>query len=397
MKTMITALDFGTSKIVTLVAENSGSTRCDIVGTGIAAYDGFLQDGWNNPGELNQQIQASIADAEKQLRHKKISHLNVGVPAAFTKVYTTEVTAKLSGTDPRVTPDDVKSVFRQAEENMKDVMGIIIHSSPAWFYVDQGKKAIEPVGLKGEELHAAISFVVADKYFVDEVNQRLQNMGYTVDGFYSTAAGEAMLFLSEEERDRKCALIDIGYLSTDVMIVEGDAIIYLGTVDIGGGNISADLAMGLDISLKDAEEKIKRPYIFGTDIADRVYEIPGNDGQKAKSFTRDQVNEIILPRVDEIADEIQKKLDESGARLGNWSNIFLTGGGLSFNRGGRDYLASKLKRTVKEVPKRTMTFNSAAYSSTLGLMDLIIDTVEQNHAQVSGSKVKEFFRNLFGG
>ena len=218
-----------------------------------------------------------------------------------------------------------------------------------------------------------------------------------MDGFYSTAAGEAMLFLSEEERDRKCALIDIGYLSTDVMIVEGDAIIYLGTVDIGGGNISADLAMGLDISLKDAEEKIKRPYIFGTDIADRVYEIPGNDGQKAKSFTRDQVNEIILPRVDEIADEIQKKLDESGARLGNWSNIFLTGGGLSFNRGGRDYLASKLKRTVKEVPKRTMTFNSAAYSSTLGLMDLIIDTVEQNHAQVSGSKVKEFFRNLFGG
>ena len=35
MKTTVTSVDFGTSKIVTLVAENSGATRCDIVGAGI--------------------------------------------------------------------------------------------------------------------------------------------------------------------------------------------------------------------------------------------------------------------------------------------------------------------------------------------------------------------------
>ena len=49
MKTTVAAIDFGTSKIVTLVAENSGSQRCDIVGAGIAAYDGYLEEGWNNP------------------------------------------------------------------------------------------------------------------------------------------------------------------------------------------------------------------------------------------------------------------------------------------------------------------------------------------------------------
>ena len=40
MKTQVVAIDFGTSKIVTLVADNSGNLRCDIVGAGIAAYDG---------------------------------------------------------------------------------------------------------------------------------------------------------------------------------------------------------------------------------------------------------------------------------------------------------------------------------------------------------------------
>ena len=66
MKNMVAAIDFGTSKIVTLVAENSGAQRCDIVGAGIAGYDGFLPEGWNNPEEVNEKIRISVAEAEKQ-------------------------------------------------------------------------------------------------------------------------------------------------------------------------------------------------------------------------------------------------------------------------------------------------------------------------------------------
>ena len=53
MKTTVAAIDFGTSKIVTLVAENSGSQRCDITAAGVAKYDGYLDEGWNNPGQLD--------------------------------------------------------------------------------------------------------------------------------------------------------------------------------------------------------------------------------------------------------------------------------------------------------------------------------------------------------
>ena len=51
MKTTVASIDFGTSKIVTLVAENSSATRCDIVGAGIVTYNGFLEEGWNDPQE----------------------------------------------------------------------------------------------------------------------------------------------------------------------------------------------------------------------------------------------------------------------------------------------------------------------------------------------------------
>ena len=397
MKSTVAAIDFGTSKIVTLIAEHNNVQRCDIIGAGIAPYDGFLSDGWNNPGELNDQILASIRDAEKQC-HRTVRNINVGVPGLFTKVYATEARIRMKGTNPSVSAKDIKEIFKEAEQNLhlENGMGIIVHSSPAWFMVDNGKKTLEPVGLKGQELSALISFEVADKFFVDEVNTRMISMGYNVEGFYSTVTGEAMLCLPEEDRDRTSVLIDVGYLTTDVMVAEGDALMYLGTIEVGGGHIAADLAMGLDISMQQAEEKIKRQYVYSIDVAGETYELPGVDGQKARSFTRDEVTAIITPRVDEIADNIQRMLDDSGIRLGNWSTIYLTGGGLSFNRGGKDYLATRLGRPVRDVPKRTSTLNSHAYSSALGLIDLIVTTMGQTQQQPSSKGVRGFFRSLLG-
>ena len=54
---------------------------------------------------------------------------------------------------------------------------------------------------------------------------------------------------------------------------------------------------------------------------------------------------------------------------------------------------------MRETPKRTTKMNSHAFSSTLGLMDLIIDTIEQQRQPSAGvgGAVKDFFRSLLGG
>lgn len=398
MKTTVASIDFGTSKIVTLVAENSSATRCDIVGAGIVTYNGFLEEGWNDPSEIDDCLREAISQAEKQSHHK-IREVNVGVPGAFTKVYVTEARVSLTGPDPHVTANDVRAIFTEAQKTLGTLPGEVVHSSPAWFRVDDGKKTLEPVGIKGRELTALISFVVANKYFLDDVSTRLANMDVKPKNFFSTPAGEAMLYLPEEDRDRTAVLIDVGYLNTEVMAVEGDALIFHRCIDLGGGHIAADLAEGLDVSFKNAEEKIKQPFVYSMSATPETYEIPANGDQPAQTFTREEVSPIITARVDEIAEEIKKALEESGVKLGNWSNVYLTGGGIAFNRGGKDYLSSKLGRPVRDTPKRTVKMSSPIYSSTMGLMDLIIDTMEQQRQPASGvaGKLGEFFRSLVGG
>ena len=397
MKTTVAAIDFGTSKIVTLVAENSGSQRCDITAAGVAAYDGYLEEGWNNPAALDEAIRSSLADAEEQAQ-TKIKEINVGVPGAFTRVYATKVTITLKGTDPRVTGADVKAAFNEAAKNLQNLPGVVVHSSPAWFMVDNGKKTLEPVGMKGREMTAFISFVVGNRFFIDDVTNRMADLGITVAGFYSTPAGETMLYLSEQDRDHTSVLIDMGYLNTEIIGVEGDAMIYHRVLDVGGGDLAVALAEGLDISLSAAED-IKRQFVYGIESGDERYEVQGEDGQKANTFTREQVKPVLTKALDEIADQIKEAIDVDFGGLGNWSSVFLTGGGLSFNRGGREYLSGKLGRVVQETPRRTTKLNSHSYSSALGLLDLIIDTLEQQHqpATGAGGKLRDFFRSLLGG
>ncbi len=52
---------------------------------------------------------------------------------------------------------------------------------------------------------------------------------------------------------------------------------------------------------------------------------------------------------------------------------------------------------VQETPRRTTKLNSHSFSSALGLMDLIIDTIEQQRQPSSGGRLKSFFQSLLGG
>ncbi len=392
MRSTVTVVDFGTSKIVALIAEVSGRQRCDIVGAGIATYDGYADARWNNPGDVNNALDSAIKTAEEQAR-TSARDIYCGVPGQFSKVYTVEVKLELQGADPRVTNKDIEALFDLADQEMRDIPGVPIHRSPAWFVVDDGKKTLEPINLHGNEFRAMISYVKADQFFIADVSERLRALGKVPYGFFSTPMGQAILYISDEERDRTALLIDIGYLDTEVMAVEGDTIIYHKVLPLGGGHMSADLAYGLEVPL-DSAEQIKRSFIFGDQNAQSSFEVTGANGG-TQVFERTKVEEILMPRVDELCEAIADAVKASNVRLGNWSSVYLTGGGLAINRGGREYLSEKLGRPVRELPRKAVKLSSPIYSSALGLLDLIIDTRSSSAAPQSG--IGSFFRSLFGG
>ena len=65
-------------------------------------------------------------------------------------------------------------------------------------------------------------------------------------------------------------------------------------------------------------------------------------------------------------------------RLGNWSNVYFTGGGLMPMGGARVYAAGKLARNVREAAVKTVKLKPAQiYASGSGLLELVYNTIEQ--------------------
>lgn len=392
MKTQIAAIEFGTSKIVTVIAQTGGMDRMDIIGSGTVPYDGFSDGDWNTPGQMIQRVGDSIAAAELEA-NSKIREIYVGVPGEYIQVRSCETEVDLPD---GMVDDEAVAACQDAAAELLDIQnsgGLVLHRTPSWFIVDDGKKTMSPAG-KGTRLRALTTFIIADPQFVEDVSEMLGQHDITILGFLSPSLGESLLVLGVEERDRGALLIDVGYLNTEISVVEGDAIIYHAILPRGGGHITADLALGLRIPMRAAEQ-IKRSYVFNPDEfdMDSFSEVYDDNGRR-KTFPRKAVGEIVDKSFKELADMIEMTVsNDAGQYLGKRSQVYLTGGGVALMRGAREALAAAIARPVKISAAKSSKLNSPVYASALGLCDLIFDSIEGQGEQEEklGSKLKGLF------
>lgn len=393
MKTQIAALEFGTSKIVTMIAQSGGMDRLDIIGSGTVPYDGYSDGDWNTPGQMIRRVGDSIAAAELEA-NSKIKEIYVGVPGEYIQVRACETEVELP--DGVVDEAAINAIQDAAadELHVAESGGLIIHRTPSWFVVDDGKKTMTPSG-RGTRLRGLTTFVIADPQFIQDVSEMLGRQDITILGFLSPSLGESLLVLSLEERDRGALLIDVGYLNTEISVVEGDAIVYHAILPQGGGHITADLAMGLRIPMRAAEQ-IKRNYVFNPDEFDRdsFSEVYDESGRR-KTIPRKAVSAIVEQSFSELSNMIRMTIaNDAEPFLGKRSQVYLTGGGIALMRGAREALAAAIGRPVKISAAKSSKLNSPVYASALGLADLIFDSIEgDSEAEENlGARIKNMFK-----
>lgn len=382
MKTQIAAIDFGTSKIVTVVAQSGGLSRCDIIGTGTVPYAGFSEGFWNEPDYVLDAVRESITAAELEA-NTKIKDVYVGVPGAFVHVISGEAEYEFSEAH-EITEDDVDMVQDMVAEKLHIGQdgGYVLHRSPAWFSVDDGKKTMVVIRSRGTRLRACVSFIVADPEFVEDCKMFMGAMGVTIMGFLAPVLGQGLLLLKPEDRDRVAALIDVGYLNTEISVFEGDAIVYHAILPEGSGYITGDIMQKLRLTTEEAEQ-IKRAYLFNPDEFDQddFYEVYDENGRRI-AFPRANVARVVEAQMNELCDAIDKTFKSDAMRFfGPRSQIYLTGGGITLMRGGREYMARKLGRPVKVPAAQSAKLGSPMYSTTLGLVNLIFDSTEKQDGE----------------
>lgn len=381
----VAVLDFGSGKIEVLIGGRGVNNTICISGMGECDYAGFVEGEWLAPEQLSYAIGHAIHMAEANSR-TEIRHLYVGVPGEFTTVVCRDASISLTKKR-KVTDEDVEILHDQCNDFDDDPEYKLINVGPIYYTLDDDRRLIQPVGLSGKMLNGHISYVLAEKRFIDFIGEILASIGIETVEYVSSVLAEELLLFDEITRDQYVVLIDVGHITTSVAVGRGDGLLSLSNFSLGGGHITGDLAMAFGITFPQAES-LKRKVVLSLNASDAdVYEITDRDTRIP--FPAKTVNEIVMERIKIMATTIEKCLSQCAYEYPNYIPYHLTGGGLSYLKGARDYLSKRLNKPVEIIAPSLPPFARPNLSTSIGLMDMMLN--EQPVA-----KKKGFFGRIFG-
>ena len=399
MKTRVAAIEFGTSKIVTVVAQSSSKNRhCDIVSCGKVEYAGYSQGDWADWDNLPEAVINSIIEAENDAG-SQIREIYIGVPCEFIHVKSTKVSVPVSGENGRVTQEDITAAENMAADvyHFDKDGDLVIHRSPAYYTVDGARRTMSPIGEKGDTLTACISFVTAAEQFVEDMREIMGRKGVTICGFLSPTLGEQLYITDPDDRDATCLFVDCGMYNTEVSVLTGDAMVYHAVLPCGGNDITAALADELEIRYDEAEQ-LKRSVVITEGKGDMVKSpVCTHKSGRRVQFGPELVCSIVNTALGELCQMIKLTEKDAGGLLFPRSKVYLTGGGIAMLRGGSDFLKRYMDREIVCMEVTPTKLGSPEYASVLGLIDLIFNSIEQRYdeQETLPMRVADTFKGLF--
>ncbi|HMO78690.1 MAG TPA: cell division protein FtsA [Candidatus Paceibacterota bacterium] len=316
MSKIAVGIDIGTYQIKVVVSKKNDDSSFlpQIIGLGYAESKGMRHGYIINQNDAIKSIRKAIKQAEKT-SNIKIEKAFVSIGGIGLSSHSSVGSVMISRADNEITDLDVEKAQKESLSNIpKNILQNrkIIHPIPIEYKVD-GKSILgkDPVGLKGINLEVKMLYVTCLIHHFQEIIQTVENSGIEILDVVASPIAAGIVSLSKTEKIAGCVLANIGSETVSIVVYEDDLPISLEVFPIGSNDITNDIALGLKISLEQAE-KIKKE----KEISNINSEIP-----------KKKLNDIISARfydIFELIDAHLKKIGKSGLLP---AGIIITGGG----------------------------------------------------------------------
>jgi len=399
-RTLLVALDIGTSKIVTLVAEITPEDTLNLIGMGSHPSRGLKKGVVVNIDSTVNAIQRSLEEAEL-MADAKIKDVITGIAGSHIKSFNSHGMVAIK--DKEVSQYDIDRVIETARAVNIPMEQQVLHILEQEFIIDGQGGVRQPLGMSGMRLEVKVHIVTGAVSAAQNIMKCVRRCGLEVRDLMLQPLASADAVLLEDERDLGVCLVDIGGGTTDMAVFTDGAIKHTSVIPIAGDQITNDIAMALRTPTKDAEElKIAhgvalRQLASSTDMVD----VPGVGDRGPRELSRQTLAEVIEPRVEELYSLIQRELRSSGLEELLSSGIVITGGS-ALMKG-----MVELGEEVFHMPVRVGLPNytgalaevvrNPRYSTGMGLLMAGLDQVKRDrHARIQGAGFKEIFERMKG-
>ncbi|MFQ5410262.1 MAG: cell division protein FtsA, partial [Anaerolineales bacterium] len=323
---LLTAVDVGTSKVCTLVAELIDEDLFEIIGVGIVPAAGIRKGMIVDVEQASSCIQAAIRLAERSSGYQ-IGAAFVSLAGAHISSVNSHGVVGISG-HRGIDEDDVDRALDAAQAIAIPHNREVMHIIPRGFAVDGQDGVRSPLGMHGFRLEVEAHIVTAAKTSVQNLTNCVENSGVGVEQLVLNPLAAAEVALKETEREMGVVVCDIGGGTTDLAIfIEGN-VWHTMVLSVGGSHITSDIAHGLRLPIEIAEGVKKEhghAWHRNVDASEHVNVRPfGSDAPI--QISRAELAHIVEARVEEIFMLVLQEIKRSGYDGLLPAGLVLTGG-----------------------------------------------------------------------
>jgi len=325
MKT-IAAIDVGTTKVYTVIAEVGEDSSVKIIGAGLTPSRGLHKGMVVNIQEAAESIRESVKKAE-QFSGYKIESAYIGVTGRHVTSLNNKGAVAITRGDRLVRSEDLRRVLQSAQSIIKLPSDRkLIHVIPRSYTVDGQVGVKNPVGMHGARLDVETHVITAAVTSVQNLVKCVRSIGVDVEDLVLEPIASSEAVLTDEEKKAGVILADIGGGTTDICIFREGSIWHTAVVPVAGYQLTRDIAIGLGIPFEVAEEMKKR---YGT--VTPVFEPKKQTNIESPTDSHGGVNhqdlcEILRARVEEILRLIILELPRGEYEEMVPAGLVLTGG-----------------------------------------------------------------------
>ncbi len=324
-KDLIVGLDIGTSKITCMVSEVRPDGSLNVVGLASQPSSGLKKGVVVNIEATVEAISRVVQEVEV-MANCKIRDVYTGIAGSHIKSYSSKGMVAIK--DKEVTDLDVARVIEVARAMSIPADQQILHVLMQEFIIDGQDGVREPIGMSGIKLEVEAHIITGAISAAQNVVKCVRRCGLEVADLTLQPLASSAAVLSDDEKELGVCLVDIGGGTTDIAVYTQGAIRHTAVLPVAGDQITNDIAMALRTPTADAEEMKILHGLALHSLADPLdmIEVPGVGDRAARRLSRQNLADVIEPRVSEIFELIQVELRRSGYEELLSSGLVLTGG-----------------------------------------------------------------------
>ena len=319
-KKIIAAIDIGTTKIATVVArENNG--KFEILGFGTAPSNGIKHGVVRNIEDTVRAITASLNQLGEGY-NADFSEVYVGIAGQYVKTSDNTCRVLVNGLVTERHLAELKDMAMNVVRPGSETIDVILLS-----YSINGNVVDNPLGKQCEYLYGNFHVITGQTMMVNNIKKCVVQAGLDVRSVFLEPLASAEAVLTDEEKQKGVALIDIGGGTSDLAVYKDGEVIHTAVIPIGGATVTGDIKDKFGITYEQAESMKclygSAVHMSGSDVSIEVKTAKVNNNIYV---SRNEMSEVIQARMEEILNAVKFQLETVYADKVP-AGVVITGGG----------------------------------------------------------------------